>query len=323
MRQVRIDAATGQSPGPVLQADLLPLAGHLGTSLGAVDAAGQVQEAVATDAFGQPRIPGSHSNPGGFTSAPAGGWQQSHLFAGEYWDQDSQLLYLRARWYDPQIGRFISADPFEGRQRDPKSLNRYTYAHSDPVHTRDPSGMFGVGELMTGLQILGNVATRAISLYQLFDKVETTLTIAQIAMQLKVIAGVVPVRQILAKAATDTEFMDALANSDAAVAALASNTIGIIRHLSLDVDGREKLRQFLANPNNNLLFYGPTPQRTTPWPSTGMYRPQVGSITTGKVNRKIMVEFGRSSGQGGRMFGLGHTQGSGSNARHRQWFRMD
>ena len=57
MRQVRIDAATGQSPGPVLQADLLPLAGHLGTSLGAVDAAGQVQEAVATDAFGQPRIP--------------------------------------------------------------------------------------------------------------------------------------------------------------------------------------------------------------------------------------------------------------------------
>lgn len=122
MRQVRIDAAPGQSPGPVLQSDLLPLAGHLGTSLGAVDAAGQVQEAVATDAFGQLRIPGSHSNPGGFTNAPVGGWHQSHLFAGEYWDQDSQLLYLRARWYDPQIGRFISADPFEGRQRDPRSL---------------------------------------------------------------------------------------------------------------------------------------------------------------------------------------------------------
>ena len=125
MRQLRIDAATGQSPGPAIQADLLPLAGHLGTSLGAVDAAGQVQEAVATDAFGQLRIPGSPANPGGFTNDPAGGWQQSHLFAGEYWDQDSQLLYLRARWYDPKLGRFISGDPFEGRQRaDWRHLNR-------------------------------------------------------------------------------------------------------------------------------------------------------------------------------------------------------
>jgi len=161
VRQVRIDAATGQSPGPVLQADLLPLAGHLGTSLGAVDAAGQVQEAVATDAFGQLRIPGSHSNPGGFTNAPVGGWQQSHLFAGEYWDQDAQLLYLRARWYDPQIGRFISADPFEGRQRDPRSFNRYSYAHGDPVQHTDPTGAFSMGEMSAGLNVQGVLANTA------------------------------------------------------------------------------------------------------------------------------------------------------------------
>ncbi|MBL8371594.1 MAG: hypothetical protein JNK28_09410 [Burkholderiaceae bacterium] len=42
----------------------------------------------------------------------------------------------------PASGRFISADPFEGRQRDPRSLNRYTYAHGDPVHNIDPSGLF-------------------------------------------------------------------------------------------------------------------------------------------------------------------------------------
>ena len=148
-------------PESSLQADLLPLAGHLGTSLGAVDAAGQVQEAVATDAFGQLRIPGSPANPGGFTSAPAGGWQQSHLFAGEYWDQDSQLLYLRARWYDPQIGRFISADPFEGRQTDPKSLNRYSYAHGDPVHGTDPTGAFSMGELNSGLNVQGVLVNAA------------------------------------------------------------------------------------------------------------------------------------------------------------------
>jgi RHS repeat-associated protein len=159
VRQVRIDAAPGQSPGPVLQSDLLPLAGHLGTSLGAVDAAGQVQEAVATDAFGQLRIPGSPANPGGFTSAPAGGWQQSHLFAGEYWDQDSQLLYLRARWYDPQIGRFISADPFEGKQTDSRSLNRYAYSDGDPVRNVDPTGEFTVGEMNVSMGSIAQLSS--------------------------------------------------------------------------------------------------------------------------------------------------------------------
>jgi RHS repeat-associated protein len=79
----------------------------------------------------------------------------------EYWDQDAQLLYLRARWYDPRTGRFISADPFEGKQRDPRSLNRYAYAHSNPLHTRDPSGMFGITDVgaATVLHNLGQATT--------------------------------------------------------------------------------------------------------------------------------------------------------------------
>jgi len=63
------------------------------------------------------------------------------------------LLYLRARWYDPQIGRFISADPFEGRQRDPRSLNRYVYANSDPVHVVDRSGLMGMMDIGASLNI--------------------------------------------------------------------------------------------------------------------------------------------------------------------------
>jgi len=80
----------------------------------------------------------------------------------EYWDQDAQLLYLRARWYDPRIGRFISADPFEGKQRDPRSLNRYAYAHNDPVHGTDPSGReFSLGAAMSAMSNMGlNVAVR-------------------------------------------------------------------------------------------------------------------------------------------------------------------
>jgi RHS repeat-associated protein len=108
--------------------ELYPLPGHLGTSLGAVNADGDVVEQVDADAFGN--------------LDAATGAKQVHLYAGEFWDQDSQLLYLRARWYDPRIGRFISADPFEGLVEAPGTLHRYAYAHSDPVTHNDPSGMF-------------------------------------------------------------------------------------------------------------------------------------------------------------------------------------
>lgn len=97
--------------------DVFPLQGQLNTSLGALDANGTAIEQSLADAFGQLDTPT--------------GLKQNHLFTGEYWDHDSQLLYLRARWYNPRIGRFVSADPFEGKQRDSRSLNRYVYASSD------------------------------------------------------------------------------------------------------------------------------------------------------------------------------------------------
>ena len=69
------------------------------------------------------------------------------------------MLYLRARGYDPQIGRFVSADPFEGRQGDPRSLNRYLYASSDPVQKTDPSGEMSLGELGTAMDIQATMRT--------------------------------------------------------------------------------------------------------------------------------------------------------------------
>jgi uncharacterized protein RhaS with RHS repeats len=44
---------------------------------------------------------------------------------------------VRARWYDPFLGRFLSEDPIglEG------GINQYTYALNDPVNLRDPTGM--------------------------------------------------------------------------------------------------------------------------------------------------------------------------------------
>ncbi len=67
------------------------------------------------------------------------------LFAGEMLDADTGFYSLRARWMDPESGRFISMDPFPGVETSPGSLQRYLYADANPVNVTDPSGLFGGG----------------------------------------------------------------------------------------------------------------------------------------------------------------------------------
>jgi RHS repeat-associated protein len=45
-----------------------------------------------------------------------------------------------ARYYNPNTGRFMSRDPFDGYIDVPVTLHKYLYAGSDPVNRRDPSG---------------------------------------------------------------------------------------------------------------------------------------------------------------------------------------
>jgi RHS repeat-associated protein len=56
---------------------------------------------------------------------------------GAEYDQDTRLYYMRARYFDPQLGRFLSEDP----QGIAGGLNLYTYAGNDPLNARDPSGL--------------------------------------------------------------------------------------------------------------------------------------------------------------------------------------
>jgi len=61
-------------------------------------------------------------------------------YCGEYYDAETGSIYLRARYYDPSIGRFISRDSYGGEAADPLSLNRYTYCHNNPILNFDPTG---------------------------------------------------------------------------------------------------------------------------------------------------------------------------------------
>ena len=61
-------------------------------------------------------------------------------YCGEYFDKETGTIYLRARYYDPAIGRFITEDSYWGKDSDPLSLNLYTYCYNNGVNYFDPSG---------------------------------------------------------------------------------------------------------------------------------------------------------------------------------------
>ena len=61
-------------------------------------------------------------------------------YCGELYDKNTDMLYLRARFYDADIGRFIQRDSYEGAESEALTLNRYTYCHNDPMNGWDPSG---------------------------------------------------------------------------------------------------------------------------------------------------------------------------------------
>jgi len=88
---------------------------------------GDVVETYQTDEFGIPTLSQGTST-------------QPFDFAGEQRDAEDLLIYLRARVYDPTIGRFLQRDTAAGTLRAALSLNRYTYAQNNPTTYRDPSG---------------------------------------------------------------------------------------------------------------------------------------------------------------------------------------
>jgi RHS repeat-associated protein len=65
---------------------------------------------------------------------------RTNTYTGQEQDEFGGLIYYNARWYDPEIGRFISEDPAAANPGDPLSINRYIYCRNNPLVYVDPTG---------------------------------------------------------------------------------------------------------------------------------------------------------------------------------------
>jgi RHS repeat-associated protein len=100
---------------------------QLGSTRMLTDSSGEVTGTFSFSPYGTPE--GST----GTATTPMG-------FAGQYTDSQSGLQYLRARFYDPSTGQFMTRDPLAAIMR-----TSYGYANQSPLHYVDPSGMSCVG----------------------------------------------------------------------------------------------------------------------------------------------------------------------------------
>ena len=87
-------------------------------------------------------------------------------YAGEFYDAETGLYYLRSRYYNPYIGRFISEDSYWGEDTNPLSLNLYSYCSNDPVNFIDPSGHKREGDELIKDDYTNAMIKKATELYE-------------------------------------------------------------------------------------------------------------------------------------------------------------
>ncbi len=122
------------------------------------DTGGTVKATMTYDAYG------SLSGHTGSSTTPLG-------YDDQYTDQDTGLIYMRAREYDPKTAQFLNSDPIEGL-----TLVPYSYVNDNPLNFNDPTGLiFGIPGTPSAGQIAGTVESAASGTVEILHTAGKTL----------------------------------------------------------------------------------------------------------------------------------------------------
>ncbi len=81
-----------------------------------------------------------------------GSTPNNYLYRGEQYDSDLGLYYLRARYYNPLTGRFMSRDPEDGKRKDPASFHKYLYVGRWPGHQLQRTALRSCGPFIAAFR---------------------------------------------------------------------------------------------------------------------------------------------------------------------------
>ena len=113
---------------------------HMGSIDSITDAAGAVQVRLSYDAFGARRKEAGWSG-----AVPNADWTKIYAithrgFTDHEMLDDLDVIHMNGRLFDPDSGRFVSADPFLQNLDSTQTFNRYSYVLNNPLSFTDPSG---------------------------------------------------------------------------------------------------------------------------------------------------------------------------------------
>jgi len=138
---------------------------HINSTTVITDATGVVKERFSYDLFGKRRSDASWkaASPqeaimlSALTSSTTHHGYTEHEFL-----EGVGLIHMNGRVYDPELGRFLSADPFVQNKQNLQSFNRYSYVLNNPLSFTDPSGYFGIS-ISFSCGICGDIADATVA----------------------------------------------------------------------------------------------------------------------------------------------------------------